>query len=110
MVRWNYGVDEDFEGCEWDEFKSEQNLADRGYDFDFASRIFDGMFIEHAQLRPNDDERRYVAVGEVDGFVIRVVWTPRGRKRRIISSRLAKSKEVTQYDGYRQTTKRQDED
>jgi len=104
---WGYAVDDNFEGCEWDESKSEQNLADRGYDYDFASRVFEGAYMEREQLRPDDGERRFIVVGEVDGFVIRVVWTPRGRVRRIISSRRAKIREAEKYDGYRQTTKRQ---
>ena len=103
-------MDEDFEGCEWDESKSEQNLADRGYDYDFASRVFDGAYMERGQLRRNDDERRYIVVGEVDGFVIQVVWTPRGRMRRIISSRPATIKEAAKYHGYCQTTKQQREE
>jgi len=100
-------VHEDFEGFEWDESKSEQNLADRGFDFDFASRVFDGTYVVREQQRPDGGERRYVVIGKVDGLVIQVIWTPRGRKRRIISSRLAKKHEAAQYHGYCQTAKRQ---
>jgi uncharacterized DUF497 family protein len=98
--------DDDFEDSEWDDSKSDQNLADRGYDFAFASRVFDDAYVEHEQLRRDDGERRFVVIGEIDGLIIRVVWTPRGRRRRIISTRLATTREATKYDGYRKTTRR----
>ena len=37
---------------EWDEAKSEKNLAERGFDFEYACRIFGGDIIEW------DDTRR----------------------------------------------------
>lgn len=95
----------DFDGSDWDESKSEQNFALRSYDFKFASGVFDGPYTEREDLRQDFGERRYIVVGEVDGLTIRVVWTPRGSLRRIISSRRANSKEAAKYRGYCKTTK-----
>ena len=43
------------------------------------------------------DERRFIAIGIVEGSTIAVVWTPRGSDRRIISARKASRKERKQY-------------
>jgi uncharacterized DUF497 family protein len=94
-------VADDFDDFEWDESKSEQNVLDRGYDFEFASRIFDVPVMQHDDSRQNYGEQRYIALGEVNGFVLHVVWTPRERARRIISSRPANPREVARYRGYR---------
>lgn len=96
-------VADDFDDFEWDESKSEQNVLDRGYDFRFASRIFDSFVLQHDDSHHIYGEQRYSALGEVDGFVMQVVWTPRGRTRRIISSRPANGREVAKYHGYRKS-------
>jgi uncharacterized DUF497 family protein len=36
---------------EYDEAKSRKNLEERGIDFEFASRIFDGDYIERQDRR-----------------------------------------------------------
>jgi uncharacterized DUF497 family protein len=61
-------------------------------------------------VRQRYGEFRYVVIGEVDGFVIQVVWTPRGRSRRIIWSRPAKRQEESKYRAYRKTTKQEHDD
>ena len=48
---------------EWDEAKSLKNLRERGFDFEFATRIFDGPRIEEEDLRKNYGERRIAATG-----------------------------------------------
>jgi uncharacterized protein len=83
---------------EWDERKSAGNLRERGFDFEFATRIFDGPCLEEEDLRTNYGERRFVATGVIEQAVLVVVYTWRERKRRIISARLAKKGER---DGYR---------
>jgi uncharacterized DUF497 family protein len=75
---------------EWDETKSERCLRERGYNFAFASGIFDGPTIEWDDDRKNYGERRVVAVGRVKGFILVVVYTLRGDTRRIIASWPAK--------------------
>ena len=78
---------------EWDEAKSDANLAQRGFGFDFAARIFEGPVIECPDNRRNYGEERTIALGCVDGEWLVVVYTWRGEVRRIISARRASRKE-----------------
>jgi uncharacterized protein len=79
---------------EWDEEKSSRNLSERGFGFLFASRIFRGRVIEREDARFDYGERRIVAVGEVEGHFLSVVYTEVGPgRRRIISARPANRKE-----------------
>ena len=77
---------------EWDEAKSETNLDERGFDFAFASLIFDGLTVEVEDRRRDYGERRVVAIGIADGVHLTVVYTDRETPkaqvtRRIISAR-----------------------
>ena len=38
--------DDGFSGFEWDEAKSGNTFEERGIDFDFAARVFEGAYIE----------------------------------------------------------------
>ncbi|MGX5736894.1 BrnT family toxin [Bosea thiooxidans] len=78
---------------EWDELKSEANRIGRGFGFDFAALIFDGPTLEGPDDRKDYGELRIRAIGEVEGFVLAVVYTDREPVRRIISARLASRKE-----------------
>jgi uncharacterized DUF497 family protein len=42
---------DDFEGFEWDEEKSARCYEDRGFDFAYAAKHFDGDFIEWEDRR-----------------------------------------------------------
>lgn len=96
------------EGFEWDAAKSNATLVRRGFDFEFAARVFAGDHVEREDLRQDYAERRYTVTGEVDARVITVVWTPRGRRRRIISAWPASNRERRVYREYRQTIERGD--
>jgi uncharacterized DUF497 family protein len=93
---------DDLDAFEWDDVKSKRNEALRGLDFEFASRVFDGSFFEREDRRHDYGELRFLTTGEVDGFVITVVWTPRSRARRIISAWPASRQERRMYRGYRE--------
>ena len=82
---------------EWDDEKSLRNLTERGFNFEFACRIFEGDVIEHEDARRDYGVRRIVALGEVDGRVLAVVRTRRKVRRRIISARLANRRERNVY-------------
>jgi uncharacterized DUF497 family protein len=43
---------------EWNEAKSDANVDERGFDFEFASLIFDGLTLEVEDRRKDDGERR----------------------------------------------------
>ena len=62
---------------EWDEAKSDACLGLRGFDFAFASRVFDdpARLVER-DLRIDYREARYVAIGKIDRRVFVIVYTP----------------------------------
>ena len=82
---------------EWDQAKSERNLRERGFDFEFATRVFDSRHVVWSSARELT-ERRFVAVGPVTERLFVVVFTYRASDRiRIISARRASAKEVDRY-------------
>ena len=91
-----------FDGFEWDEEKSEHCRHRREFDFEFAAKLFTDEFLEWEDRRRPYGEPRFVAIGEVEHRALVVVWTPRGRLRRIISARLASRRERKQFDEYRE--------
>lgn len=82
---------------EWDQAKSDKNFAERGFDFEYACRIFCGDTIEWDDTRRDYGERRAIAIGEVDEEIHVVVYTLREHVRRIISARLASRRERDAY-------------
>ena len=88
---------------DWDEAKSDANLDERGFDFEFASLIFDGTTLEVEDRRKDYGERRVVAIGVADGLHLTVVYTDRevatGQVvRRIISARRSSRHERKVYE------------
>ena len=78
----------------WDLEKSAGNRFSRGFDFEFATLIFDGPTLERDDLRRDYGERRVIAIGIADGLALTVVYTDRAGNdgeivRRIISARLS---------------------
>jgi len=76
-------------GFEWDQAKSRATFARRGFDFDYAARIFEGEVIEREDRGREYGERRIVSIGLIDDDVFVVVFTWLGNRRRIISARRA---------------------
>ncbi|MGE5157446.1 MAG: BrnT family toxin [Gemmatimonas sp.] len=83
------------DGFEWDESKSEANLAKHGIDFEDAIEIFDGPIL----LRRSDrnDEERWVAIGSLGKRFFALIFTRRGNVIRIISARRARTHEERDY-------------
>ena len=87
----------------WDSRKSADNLTERGFDFAFASRIFEGRTLEREDDRWDYGERRVIAIGVVETITLIVVYTdrvvPAGHVvRRIISARVASRQERKTYE------------
>ena len=78
---------------EWDGAKSLRNLNERGFGFDYASRIFLGPTLENPDNRRDYGEVRIQAIGQIGDAVLFVVYTDRGDLRHIISARPASRKE-----------------
>ncbi len=86
----------------WDPRKSERSLLERGFDFEFATLIFDGPTVERTDSRRNYGEHRIIALGLAQGIPLTVVYTDRagiGREivRRIISARQSDRRERAAY-------------
>ena len=71
---------------EWDEVKRRQNIWDHGVDFRDAALIFENPVVEAEDDRSVYGEIRVPALGHVDGEYYLVIYTWRGRNRRIISA------------------------
>ena len=76
----------------WDARKSDRNLRERGFDFEFASQIFDSPTLERADTRRDYGERRVIALGKAQDIPLTVVYTDRAEaggevSRRLISAR-----------------------
>jgi uncharacterized protein len=82
---------------EWNDEKNTINIRKHGIDFNDATLIFEKPVVEFEDTRFDYSERRIQAFGEVNGFVLCVVYTDRPPNRRIISARLAKQKERSLY-------------
>jgi len=89
--------DEPDDVFEWDEAKSLRNQLQRGFDFDYASRIFQSSTFERADLRRPYGETRILSIGQVGADILTVVYTRRGVRRRIISARPADRRERDAY-------------
>ena len=81
---------------EWDSGKRATNLAKHGVDFADIDRFEWDSALTVRQIRFG--ERRYVAVGNVAGRLHVVVYSRRGRNRRIISFRKANRREEQRYE------------
>ena len=87
----------------WDWRKSEANLAERGFDFEFAILIFERFTLERLDGRRDYGEKRVLAVGIVQGIHLTVAYTDRHApgqdiERRIISARRSNRRERKAYN------------
>jgi hypothetical protein len=86
----------------WNTAKSTANLRERGFNFAFATLIFDRPTVVVEDDRRDYGERRFVAIGLADELCLTVVFTDRVRvdgelERRIISARQSNRRERQVY-------------
>ena len=86
----------------WDARKSNRNLRERGFDFEFATQVFDGATLEREDSRRDYGERRMIVLGMAQDIPLTVVYTDRAEKggeinRRIISARKSNRREREAY-------------
>ncbi|HXC25264.1 MAG TPA: BrnT family toxin [Gemmatimonadaceae bacterium] len=86
----------------WDPAKSTWTAQERGFNFAYAARVFEGrVHLVHANRH---GERRWQAIGLIDGRYYSVIYTKRGtgasRTRRIISARRARDNEIEAYHNH----------
>jgi uncharacterized DUF497 family protein len=82
---------------ESDPKKRKQTLAERGLDFERADEVFAGHHFTMQDIRKDYGEDRCISVGLLDARMVVMVWTQRGKVRRIISMRKANEREIKKY-------------
>ncbi len=84
---------------EWDEDKRLKNIKKHGLDFMDADLVFEssGKVIVDV-TRAVEKEKRYADFAEVKGRLLKLVYTPRGKKIRVISLRVASVSERRSYE------------
>ena len=82
---------------EFDPQKNRINLAKHRIDFAIAARIWDDYVFEREDTRRDYGEKRFIALGAVEGRTMVVVYTWRGSRRRLISARKANGSEQEIY-------------
>jgi uncharacterized protein len=85
---------------EWDEQKNNINIEKHSIDFNFAKEIFSGVWISKPDNRRDYGEERLIALGLLGEFVLVAVYTRRGQKIRLISTRRANAEERRIYYEY----------
>ena len=82
--------------------KSTRNLRERGFDFAFATQIFESSTLERVDSRRHYGERRVIALGKAQDIAPTVVYTDRAEggeiDRRIISARKSSRREREAHD------------
>jgi hypothetical protein len=73
-------------GFEWDDTKDAINRRKHGLGLRDAAEIFRGYVLIAEDARRDYGEQRFVALGEYDGEVVRLVFTERDRNIRIITA------------------------
>ena len=83
---------------EWDEGKAARNAAKLGVPFEYAVRVFlDPHRLDSEDTRRDYSEQRRLSLGEIDGRLFAVAYTPRGTVIRLISARKANEREQRRY-------------
>jgi len=72
----------------WDSRKSEANLVERQFDFEFATLIFEGPTLERVDERRDYGERRIIAIGVAARLHLTVAYTDRHTEDRDIERRV----------------------
>lgn len=80
---------------EWDPDKDAQNREKHGIPFEAAADVLLRSHVEERSDRKG--ERRWIAVGPLEGRLITVVYTKRSGTTRIISARRARANEREWY-------------
>lgn len=71
----------------YDRNKRARTLRDRGIDFRDADKLFEAPSLTQLDDRFDYGEDRYQTYGYLEGHLMMVVWTPRGKAIHVISMR-----------------------
>ena len=81
----------------WDENKRLKNIQKHGIDFLDLTEVFEKPMLTRIDDRKDYGEARWIALGELDGNVVVLVYTERSDTTRIISARRATKNEANIY-------------
>ena len=79
----------------FDQTKRDKTFRERGLDFSGAAQVFAGNHLSLEDTREDYAEQRFQTAGWLGGTIVILIWTPRGKARRIISMRKANEREIT---------------
>lgn len=82
---------------DWDNAKRLANLRKHGVDFVDAARLMLDRPCVSVSPNSGSDDRRFIAVGVLDGRLYTVIYTQRGDVCRLISARKASDGEKKKY-------------
>jgi uncharacterized DUF497 family protein len=74
--------------------KREWTLRERGLDLRRAKEVFAGLHLTRADERRDYGEPRFISAGWLEERLVVLVWTPRGKARRVISMRHCHEREA----------------
>jgi uncharacterized protein len=81
---------------EWDKQKADKILKERGIDFSDVALMFDG---DHLTIQSDqNNEYRWLIIGNVNGECVTGVYTLRGEKIRVITARRSRKNEQRRYN------------
>jgi uncharacterized DUF497 family protein len=72
-------------------------LAERGLDFEDATKVFAGLTLTLPDERQDYGEDRYQTYGLLGDRLVMVVWTPRGEDRHVFSMRKCNDREQARF-------------
>ena len=78
----------------FDPVKRGATLRKRGLDFKQAKEVFEGVHLTRADDRGDYGEPCFISAGKLGERIVVMVWTPRGKARRVISMRKANAREI----------------
>ena len=81
----------------FDPAKRERTLEARGLDFAHAADVFGGLTMTVPDTRCNYGEDRFQTYGLLDGRLVMIVWTQRGKDRHIMSMRKCNDREQAKF-------------
>jgi uncharacterized DUF497 family protein len=74
-----------FAAVEFDPVKSDEVLAERGFDLSYVARVFPGFVLEREDTR-RYNEIRYQVIAELDDTIFFLVYARRGSACRLITA------------------------
>jgi uncharacterized DUF497 family protein len=81
----------------FDPAKRDVALHERELDFADAEKVFAGMTLTIPDLRHDYGEDRFQTYGLLDGRLVMVVWTARGKDRHVMSMRKCNEREQAKF-------------